>query len=56
MTPVWVALDGAGNLYYVDGGSSLVRQINTSRIVNTVAGALQISVWAMADPPRARSL
>jgi uncharacterized protein (TIGR03437 family) len=39
MVPVWVAVDGAGNLYYVDSLiNGRVRQINTSGFVNTVAG------------------
>jgi len=41
MTPVFVAVDGAGNLYYVDAGlTGRIRQINTSGIVRTVAGSL----------------
>jgi hypothetical protein len=37
-SPQGVATDSAGNLYYFDTGGFVVRQANSSGIVNTVAG------------------
>jgi uncharacterized protein (TIGR03437 family) len=37
-TPQGVTTDSAGNLYYFDTGGFAVRQVNSSGIVNTVAG------------------
>src|ERR1700722_7531442 len=36
--PQGVVTDSAGNLYYFDTGGFAVRQVNSSGIVNTVAG------------------
>jgi uncharacterized protein (TIGR03437 family) len=36
--PVALALDGAGNLYYVDSVDQCVRRINAAGIISTVAG------------------
>jgi uncharacterized protein (TIGR03437 family) len=47
MGPVWVAVDGAGNLYYAEPGLGRIRQINTSGIVNTVAG--QVGSFNLGD-------
>lgn len=47
MGPIWVAVDGAGNLYYAEPSVGRVRQINTSGIVNTVAG--QIGSFNLGD-------
>jgi uncharacterized protein (TIGR03437 family) len=38
MTPRWVAVDGAGNLYIADAGGSRVRKVNTDGIISTLAG------------------
>jgi len=37
-TPQGVATDSAGNVYYFDVGNYVVRQVNASGVVNTVAG------------------
>ncbi|HXW16835.1 MAG TPA: choice-of-anchor D domain-containing protein [Candidatus Acidoferrales bacterium] len=37
-TPHGVAVDSAGNLYIADTGNSLIRKVNTSGIINRVAG------------------
>ena len=47
MGPIWVAVDGAGNLYYAEPSLGRIRQINTSGIVNTVAG--QIGSFNLGD-------
>ncbi len=47
MGPIWVAVDGAGNLYYAEPSLGRVRQINTSGIVNTVAG--QVGSFNLGD-------
>jgi trimeric autotransporter adhesin len=47
MGPIWVAVDGAGNLYYAEPSVGRVRQINTSGIVNTVAR--QIGSFNLGD-------
>ncbi len=40
--PVWqaqgIAVDGAGNVYFVDDGNSCIRKVNTSGIITTIAG------------------
>ena len=36
--PVAVAVDAAGNLYISDSGNNAIRKVNTSGIINTVAG------------------
>ena len=36
--PLSVALDGAGNIYITDTGSSRIRKVDTSGIITTVAG------------------
>ena len=36
--PVGVALDGAGNLYIADEGNSVIRKVNASGTITTVAG------------------
>ncbi len=33
-----IALDSAGNLYIADAGSGRIRKVNTSGIINTIAG------------------
>ncbi|MBS1859407.1 MAG: hypothetical protein JST11_28795, partial [Acidobacteria bacterium] len=38
MTPVWVAVDPAGNLYLCDAGTNRIRMINTAGIISTFAG------------------
>ncbi len=38
MTPVWVAVDSAGNLYIADAGGGKIRKVNTSGIISTLAG------------------
>ena len=39
--PSAVALDGAGNVYVADGGSFLIRKINSSGTVSTLAGGMK---------------
>jgi sugar lactone lactonase YvrE len=39
--PLGVALDAAGNLYIADTDNAIVRKVNTSGIINTVAGTPQ---------------
>jgi uncharacterized protein (TIGR03437 family) len=36
--PTGIAFDSAGNLYFADNGNRVVRQVNTSGIINTFAG------------------
>ena len=36
--PIGVAVDGSGNLYIADSGNNVVRKVNTSGIITTVAG------------------
>jgi uncharacterized protein (TIGR03437 family) len=38
MTPIWVAVDRAGNLYIADTGSHRIRKVNTAGIISTFAG------------------
>lgn len=38
MTPVWVAVDGQGNLFIADAGGKKIRKVNPSGIISTVAG------------------
>ena len=38
MTPTWVAVDKAGNLYICDTGGKRIRMVNTSGIISTLAG------------------
>ena len=40
MTPTWVAVDTAGNLFICDTGGSRIRKVNSSGIIHTVAGSL----------------
>ncbi|HLG99366.1 MAG TPA: IPT/TIG domain-containing protein [Bryobacteraceae bacterium] len=37
-----IAFDSAGNLYFADNGNRVVRQVNTSGIINTFAGNFQL--------------
>ena len=37
-TPAGLATDGAGNIYIADGNNDRVRKINSSGIINTIAG------------------
>lgn len=36
--PVGVAVDGSGNVYIADFGNSVIRKVNTSGVISTVAG------------------
>ncbi|WP_160397324.1 cadherin-like beta sandwich domain-containing protein [Paenibacillus sp. MMS18-CY102] len=36
--PYGIAVDSSGNLYIADGGSSVIRKVNTSGIISTIAG------------------
>jgi len=36
--PKGLAVDGAGNLYFSDGGNERIRKVNTSGIISTIAG------------------
>ena len=38
MTPTWVAVDAAGNLYIADTGGAKIRKVNTAGIISTLAG------------------
>jgi sugar lactone lactonase YvrE len=38
MTPTFVAVDNAGNLYIADTGGGRIRKVNTAGIISTVAG------------------
>jgi uncharacterized protein (TIGR03437 family) len=40
MNPVYVAVDGGGNLFYAEPGTSRIRKISTAGLVTTVAGTL----------------
>jgi uncharacterized protein (TIGR03437 family) len=40
--PTGIAFDTAGNLYFADNGNRVVRQVNTSGIINTFAGNFQL--------------
>ena len=40
--PSGIAFDSAGNLYFSDNGNRVVRQVNTSGIINTYAGNLLV--------------
>lgn len=44
MTPTFVAVDGAGNLFIADTGGGRVRKIDASGIINTVAGKIAPSL------------
>ena len=39
MTPVWVTVDSAGDLFIVDGGENHVLKVDTSGIINLFAGS-----------------
>ncbi len=45
MGPIWVAVDGAGNLYYAEPSLGRVRQINTSGISGRTNRELQSRRW-----------
>lgn len=38
MTPTWVAVDPAGNLYIADAGGKRIRKVNTAGTISTLAG------------------
>lgn len=38
ITPSSIAIDGSGNIYFVDYNNNVVRKINTSGIISTIAG------------------
>jgi uncharacterized protein (TIGR03437 family) len=40
--PTGIVFDSAGNLYFADNGNRVVRQVNTSGIINTFAGNFQL--------------
>ncbi len=42
--PQGVAIDPVGNIYIADTGNNLIRQVNTSGIITTVAGNTKVSV------------
>lgn len=54
--PVGVALDGAGNLYIADNGNNLVRKINTSGIITSVAGSAVYGFSGDGGPSTAAQL
>ncbi len=42
--PTGLALDAAGNLYIADGGQQVIRRVNTSGTITTIAGTGQLAV------------
>ncbi|HZY80581.1 MAG TPA: NHL repeat-containing protein [Cyclobacteriaceae bacterium] len=43
-----VALDASGNIYLSDGAANVIRKINSSHVISTVAGKFR--GWNLADP------
>src|SRR5580700_454061 len=47
--PTGLAFDSAGNLYFADSGNRVVRQVNTSGIINTFAGNFMLFFGSNGD-------
>jgi trimeric autotransporter adhesin len=45
-TPSGVVVDGSGNLYIADASNDVIREVNTSGIINTVAGIGDINKFS----------
>ncbi len=49
--PMGVAVDSSGNLYIADTGNDLVREVNTSGIISTIAGSPYLENYAGDNGP-----
>ena len=54
--PVGVALDGAGNLYIADEGNSVIRKVNASGTITTIAGNNTVGYSGDTGPATSASL
>ena len=55
-SPHGLAVDGAGNVYIADSSDETIREVNTSGIINTVAGALYDCCTASGDGSPAKDV
>ena len=56
MTPAWVAVDTAGNLYITDNGVSRIRKVNTAGLISTFAGSISATSLGDGGPATSASL
>jgi uncharacterized protein YjiK len=54
--PLGVALDGAGNLYIADEGNSVIRKVNASGTITTIAGNNTVGYSGDTGPATSASL
>jgi len=54
--PWGVSADAAGNIYVADDGNNVIREINTSGIINTIAGTTVSGYTGNGGPPTAAKL